>query len=83
MTLISSPSCAFTQVPLWFPLSIITGGNLAKVVVTAMGNEWGKKMAQSTLTRDLGNALYKVSQDHSECIILWGGVAMGTSLICS
>lgn len=48
------------QVPLWFPLNIITGGNLAKMVVGAMGNEWGKSMAQGTLTRDLGNAVYKV-----------------------
>lgn len=47
------------RVPLWFPLNIITGGNLAKIVVGAMGNEWGKSMAQGTLTRDLGNAIYK------------------------
>lgn len=47
------------RVPLWFPLNIVSGGSLAKIVVTAMGNDWGKKMAQGTLTRDLGNAIYK------------------------
>lgn len=46
-------------VPLWFPLNIVSGGSLAKIVVSAMGNDWGKKMAQGTLTRDLGNAIYK------------------------
>ncbi|KAH7433781.1 hypothetical protein KP509_07G086100 [Ceratopteris richardii] len=47
------------KVPLWFPLNLVTGGSVAKMVVGAMGNEWGKSMAQGTLTRDLGNAIYK------------------------
>ncbi|KAI5073023.1 hypothetical protein GOP47_0011036 [Adiantum capillus-veneris] len=47
------------QVPLWFPLNIVSGGSMAKMVVGAMGNNWGRSMAEGTLTRDLGKALYK------------------------
>jgi hypothetical protein len=47
------------QVPRWYPLSIVTGGTTAKVMVAAMGNEWGKKFYQGTLTRNIAGVIYK------------------------
>ncbi|MCO5551672.1 hypothetical protein L7F22_005176 [Adiantum nelumboides] len=49
------------QVPLWLPLNVVTGGSLTKMVVGAMGNNWGRSMAEGTLSRDLGKAIYKVN----------------------
>ncbi len=49
------------QVPRWYPLSIVTGGTTAKVMVAAMSNEWGKKFYQGTLTRNIAGVIYKVS----------------------
>jgi hypothetical protein len=39
----------------------VTGGTTAKVMVAAMGNEWGKKFYQGTLTRNIAGVIYKVS----------------------
>ncbi|CAK9875717.1 unnamed protein product [Sphagnum jensenii] len=47
------------NVPRWYPLSIVTGGTTAKVMVAAMGNEWGKKFYQGTLTRNIAGVIYK------------------------
>eukprot|EP00245_Coleochaete_scutata_P010028 TRINITY_DN3444_c0_g1_i1.p1 TRINITY_DN3444_c0_g1~~TRINITY_DN3444_c0_g1_i1.p1 ORF type:complete len:276 (+),score=45.49 TRINITY_DN3444_c0_g1_i1:38-865(+) len=47
------------NLPRWFPLSIVSGGNTAKVMVSAMGNEWGRKLYGGTLTRNMASVIYK------------------------
>ncbi|KAJ7569777.1 hypothetical protein O6H91_01G093400 [Diphasiastrum complanatum] len=47
------------NVPMWYPLSIVTGGTTAKIMLAAMKNEWGKKLYQGTLTRNLASVAYK------------------------
>lgn len=48
------------QVPRWYPLSVVSGGSTAKVMLAAMGNDWGKKLYGDTLTRNIAEVIYKV-----------------------
>ncbi|KAG6556978.1 hypothetical protein Mapa_001394 [Marchantia paleacea] len=47
------------KVPRWYPLSVVSGGSTAKVMLAAMGNEWGKKLYGDTLTRNIAEVIYK------------------------
>lgn len=47
------------NVPRWYPLSIVTGGTTAKMMVGAMKNDWGKKLYEGTLTRNIAGVIYK------------------------
>ncbi|KAL2632035.1 hypothetical protein R1flu_016721 [Riccia fluitans] len=47
------------KVPRWYPLSIVSGGSTAKMMVAAMSNEWGKKLYADTLTRNIADVIYK------------------------
>jgi len=41
-------------------LSVVTGGTTAKMMVGAMKNDWGKKLYEGTLTRNIAGVIYKV-----------------------
>ncbi|BBN09589.1 hypothetical protein MPTK1_4g20930 [Marchantia polymorpha subsp. ruderalis] len=47
------------KVPRWYPLSVVSGGSTAKVMLAAMGNDWGKKLYGDTLTRNIAEVIYK------------------------
>ncbi|XP_002961342.2 protein HHL1, chloroplastic [Selaginella moellendorffii] len=47
------------NVPLWYPLNIVSGGNAAKFMVGVTKNEWGKKIYGNSLTNNIGAAVYK------------------------
>lgn len=47
------------NVPRWYPLSVVTGGTTAKMMVGAMKNDWGKKLYEGTLTRNIAGVIYK------------------------
>ena len=49
------------QVYLWYPLSLITGGTTAKIMVAAKDNFLGKYIYKDTLARNLAAVIYKVS----------------------
>ena len=49
------------QVYLWYPLSIVTGGTTAKIMVAAKDNFLGKYIYKDTLDRNLAAVIYKVS----------------------
>ncbi|GLJ36717.1 hypothetical protein SUGI_0738980 [Cryptomeria japonica] len=46
------------KVPRWYPLSIITGGTTAKIMVAAKDTFIGKYIYESTLTRNIGTVVY-------------------------
>lgn len=49
------------QVALWYPLSIITGGTTAKLMVAAKDNFVGKYLYKDTIKRNLAAVIYKVN----------------------
>lgn len=49
------------QVYLWYPLSLITGGTTAKIMVAAKDNFLGKYIYKDTLARNLATVIYRVS----------------------
>ena len=49
------------QVYLWYPLSLITGGTTAKIMVAAKDNFLGKYIYKDTIARNLAAVIYKVS----------------------
>lgn len=51
------------QVYLWYPLSVITGGTTAKIMVAAKDNFLGKYIYKDTLARNLAAVIYRVSID--------------------
>lgn len=51
----------YCQVYLWYPLSIITGGTTAKIMVAAKDNFLGKYIYKDTLARNLAAVIYRVS----------------------
>ena len=51
----------FAQVYLWYPLSIVTGGTTAKIMVAAKDNILGKYIYKDTLARNLAAVIYRVS----------------------
>ena len=51
----------FGQVNFWYPLSIITGGTTAKIMLAAKDNFLGKYIYKDTLARNLGAVIYRVS----------------------
>lgn len=48
------------QVFLWYPLSLITGGTTAKIMVAAKDNFLGKYIYKDTIARNLAAVIYKV-----------------------
>ena len=48
------------QVNRWYPLSVVTGGTTAKLMVGAMKNQIGKSMYEGALTRNIAAVMYKV-----------------------
>ncbi|XP_075504711.1 protein HHL1, chloroplastic-like [Primulina tabacum] len=44
---------------LWYPLTIVTGGTTAKIMVAAKDNFLGKYIYKDTLTRNLAAVIYK------------------------
>ncbi|KAJ8639534.1 hypothetical protein MRB53_016228 [Persea americana] len=57
LRLISSP---LALVYLWYPLSLITGGTTAKIMVAAKDNFLGKYMYKDTISRNLAAVIYRV-----------------------
>ena len=49
------------QVNLWYPLSLITGGTTAKIMVAAKDNFLGKYIYKDTLSRNLAAVIYRVN----------------------
>ncbi|XP_047318948.1 protein HHL1, chloroplastic [Impatiens glandulifera] len=47
------------NVNLWYPLSIITGGTTAKIMVSAKDNFLGKYIYKDTLSRNLAAVIYR------------------------
>lgn len=43
----------------WYPLSIVSGGPVAKSMMQLMSSDLGRKLYQSTLTRNIASAIYK------------------------
>jgi hypothetical protein len=54
-----SPIHSLWQIPEWFPLSIIDGGTQAQGMLAQMKSDFGKKIFQNTLTRNIAGAIYK------------------------
>ncbi|XXG62355.1 hypothetical protein AAC387_Pa05g0727 [Persea americana] len=57
LRLISSP---LALVYLWYPLSLITGGTTAKIMVAAKDNFLGKYIYKDTISRNLAAVIYRV-----------------------
>lgn len=51
----------FVQVNLWYPLSLITGGTTAKIMVAAKDNFLGKYIYKDTIARNLAAVIYRVN----------------------
>ncbi|KAL5991188.1 hypothetical protein ACLOJK_012094 [Asimina triloba] len=51
------------SVYLWYPLSIITGGTTAKIMVAAKDNFVGKYLYKDTIARNLAAVIYKENGD--------------------
>ncbi|KAH9290778.1 hypothetical protein KI387_034895, partial [Taxus chinensis] len=47
------------KVPRWYPLSIITGGTTAKLMVAAKDTFIGKRIYESTITRNIAGVVYR------------------------
>eukprot|EP00249_Psilotum_nudum_P012789 c23985_g1_i1 orf=612-1343(-) len=47
------------KVPIWFPLSVVAGGTLAKMMVTARETQLGRMLSGDGLTRSIGTTVYK------------------------
>ncbi|CAI5478959.1 unnamed protein product [Closterium sp. Yama58-4] len=43
----------------WYPLSVVTGGTAAKMMLAVMRNDLGKKLYEGTLTRNIAAVVYK------------------------
>lgn len=52
--------------PRWYPLSIITGGTTAKIMVAAKDTFIGKYIYESTLSRNIGAVVYKDEEKMKE-----------------
>lgn len=48
------------QVYLWYPLSIISGGTTAKIMVAAKDNFLGKYIYKDTIARNIAAVIYRV-----------------------
>lgn len=66
----NSDSCYFVQVYLWYPLSLITGGTTAKIMVAAKDNFLGKYIYKDTLDRNLAAVIYRVISVFTEILSL-------------
>lgn len=51
----------FVQVGFWYPLSVITGGTTAKIMLAAKDNFLGKYIYKDTIARNLAAVIYRVS----------------------
>ncbi|GBG78958.1 hypothetical protein CBR_g28672 [Chara braunii] len=47
------------NVPQWYPLSVVTGGSQANILTTMMESKFGRKLYQSTLTRNVAAVIYR------------------------
>ena len=47
-------------------MTMINGGTAAEMMIKAMKNDLGKKLYGNTLTKNIGNALYKESEKIEE-----------------
>lgn len=56
----SNDALYFGQVGLWYPLSIISGGTTAKIMVAAKDNFLGKYIYKDTIARNLAAVIYRV-----------------------
>ena len=56
------------QVNLWYPLSLITGGTTAKIMVAAKDNFLGKYIYKDTLSRNLAAVIYRVNSLYPDII---------------
>lgn len=52
-------SVAILQVYLWYPLSLVTGGTTAKIMVAAKDNFLGKYIYKDTIARNLAAVIYR------------------------
>lgn len=57
------------NVPKWFPLSIITGGTTAKLMVAAKDTFIGKYIYESTITRTIGAVVYNDEEKIRSAVI--------------
>lgn len=48
-----------SNVSLWYPLSVITGGTTAKIMVAAKDNFLGKYIYKDTITRNIAAVIYR------------------------
>eukprot|EP00244_Chara_vulgaris_P007074 TRINITY_DN2654_c0_g1_i2.p1 TRINITY_DN2654_c0_g1~~TRINITY_DN2654_c0_g1_i2.p1 ORF type:complete len:279 (+),score=36.15 TRINITY_DN2654_c0_g1_i2:540-1376(+) len=48
-----------SNVPQWYPLSVVTGGSQANVLTTMMESKFGRKLYESTLTRNVAAVIYR------------------------
>lgn len=48
------------QIYLWYPLSVVTGGTTAKIMVAAKDNFLGKYIYKDTIARNLAAVIYRV-----------------------
>lgn len=58
------------QVNLWYPLSVVTGGTTAKIMVAAKDNFLGKYIYKDTLARNLAAVIYRVNSPYPDIISL-------------
>jgi hypothetical protein len=61
-------SLLFVQVYLWYPLSLITGGTTAKIMLAAKDNFLGKYIYKDTLAKNLASVIYRVSSAFTEIL---------------
>ncbi|GAB2297805.1 Protein hhl1, chloroplastic [Dionaea muscipula] len=56
------------EVMLWFPLTLVTGGTTAKIMVAAKDSFLGKYIYKDTLARNLAAVIYRVSSFHGHYV---------------
>ena len=56
------------QIYLWYPLSVVTGGTTAKIMVAAKDSFVGKYIYKDTIARNIAAVIYRVR--HSDLIPL-------------
>ena len=52
----------------WYPLNVVTGGTTANALVKGLDNNLSKDMALSSLTNNIGQAIYK-DQENLEKVV--------------
>lgn len=49
------------QVYLWYPITLVTGGTTAKIMIAAKDNFLGKYIYRDTIARNIAAVIYRVS----------------------